>query len=439
MIPKIELKSSKEIKKFQEKKLNKLLTYLIKNSKYYRNLFKKNNIDINGINSIEDLVKIPVTTKEQLHKYNKEFICVPEKKIIDYTTTSGTLGDPITIILTENDLNVLAYNEAISFACAGINKNDIVQLSTTIDKQFMAGLAYFLGARKIGCGIIRTGAGSTELQWNSILKYSPTYLITVPSFLLKLIEYANKNNIDLNSCSVKNAICIGESIRNEKFSENELSKKIKSNWNIKLFSTYASTEMRTAFTECEHNNGGHHHPELLIIEVLDHNDNPVKNGCPGELTITTIAVEGMPLLRFKTGDIIKTHSTKCKCGRNTFRLSPVIGRKNHMIKLKGTSIYPDMIYNVLNKFDEINEYILELNSIVGSDQIIIKILSDNPSKKLSNKIILSLKANIKVSPIIKFIDNEKLKKLQFPKLSRKKRKLIDNRNKKITLDYEYKE
>jgi len=435
MIPNIELKSSKEIKKYQDNKLNKLMAYLYKNSKYYKNLFIKNNINLNEINSINDLVKIPVTTKEQLHKYNEEFICVPKQKIIDYTTTSGTLGDPISIILTEKDLNMLAYNEAISFACAGINKNDIVQLSTTIDKQFMAGLAYFLGARKIGCGIIRTGAGSPELQWNSILKYSPTYLITVPSFLLKLIEYANKNNIDLNSCSIKNAICIGESIRNEKFSENELSKKIKSNWNIKLFSTYASTEMRAAFTECKYNKGGHHHPELLIIEVLDENDNPVKKGCPGELTITTIAVEGMPLLRFKTGDIIKTDSTKCKCGRNTFRLSPVIGRKNHMIKLKGTSIYPDMIYNVLNKFNEIHDYILELNSIVGSDQIIIKILSDSPSKILSDKIILSLKANIKVSPIIKFIDKEKLNELQFPKLSRKKRKLVDNRNNKTKENY----
>ena len=430
MIPKIELKSSKEIKKFQEKKLNKLLTYLMKNSKYYRNLFKKNNIDINGINSIEDLVKIPVTTKEQLHKYNKEFICVPKKKIIDYTTTSGTLGEPITIILTEKDLNVLAYNEAISFACAGINKNDIVQLSTTIDKQFMAGLAYFLGARKIGCGIIRTGAGSPELQWNSILKYRPTYLITVPSFLLKLIDYANANKIDLNNCSIKNAICIGESIRDQNFLENELSKKIKSNWNIKLFSTYASTEMRAAFTECKYNKGGHHHPELLIIEVLDDDNNPIINGEPGELTITTIAVEGMPLLRYKTGDIIKIHSTKCKCGRHTYRVSPVIGRKNHMIKFKGTSIYPDMIYNVLNKFDEIDGYILELKSNMGADEIIIKITSKTPTKELIDKISLSLKANIKVSPKVIFIDNKKLKKLQFPELSRKKRKLIDNRNKK---------
>ena len=435
MIPKIELKSKKEIKEFQEKKLNKLLTYLINNSKYYRNLFKKNNIDINEINSIEDLEKIPVTTKEQLHKYNKEFICVPEKKIIDYTTTSGTLGEPITIILTENDLNLLEYNEAISFATAGVNNNDIIQLSTTIDKQFMAGLAYFLGARKIGCGIIRTGAGSPELQWNSILKYRPTYLITVPSFLLKLIDYANENKIDLNNCSIKNAICIGESIRDQNFLENELSKKIKSNWNIKLFSTYASTEMRAAFTECKYNKGGHHHPELLIIEVLDDDNNPIKTGEPGELTITTIAAEGMPLLRFKTGDIIKIHSSKCRCGRNTFRLSPVIGRKNHMIKYKGTSIFPDMIYNVLNKFDEIDGYILELNSNIGGDEIIIKITSKTPTKELIDKISLSLKANIKVSPKVIFIDNKKLEELQLPELSRKKRKIIDNRNKKIQENY----
>ena len=274
MIPEIELKSTKEIKKFQYNKLNKLLDYLILNSKYYRNLFIKNNINVNEINSINDIIKIPVTTKDQLHKYNKEFICVPPQKIVDYSTTSGTLGNPITIMLTENDLNMLAYNEAISFACAGINKNDIIQISTTIDKQFMAGLAYFLGARKIGCGIIRTGSGSPELQFNSIRKYSPTYLIAVPSFLLKLIQYANKNNIDLNSCSIKNVICIGESIKDDNLMDNELSKKIKKNWNIKLFSTYASTEMRAAFTECEYNKGGHHHPELLIIEVLDAISNP---------------------------------------------------------------------------------------------------------------------------------------------------------------------
>ena len=147
MIPNIEKASKAEIKAFQEGQLKLLLSYLNKHSVFYKRMFKKHNIDINNIITLEDLTKIPTTSKDDLQQYNDDFICVPKKEIIDYTTTSGTLVEPITIILTENDLNVLAYNEAISFACAGINKNDIVQLSTTIDKQFMAGLAYFLGAR----------------------------------------------------------------------------------------------------------------------------------------------------------------------------------------------------------------------------------------------------------------------------------------------------
>ena len=307
------------------------------------------------------------------------------------------------------------------------NRNGGKVLSTTIDKQFMAGLAYFLGARKLGSGIIRTGSTSTELQWNNIKKYSPSYIIAVPSFLLKLIEYADKNNIDINKCSVKNAICIGEAIREKNFSDNELSKRIKSKWNINLFSTYASTEMRAAFTECKYQKGGHHHPELLIIELLDKNDNLVKDGNYGELTITTIQAEGMPLLRYKTGDILKFHSSDCRCGRNTYRLSPVIGRQKQMIKYKGTSIYPEMIYNVLNKFDKVDGYILELNNKIGVDEIIVKINSKIKNKGLIDKIKLSLKANIKASPKVYFIDKEELNKIQFPKSNRKKIKLIDNR------------
>ena len=160
---------------------------------------------------------MPVTTKEDLQKHNDDFLCVPANKIIDYATTSGTLGDPVTFGLTDGDLDRLAYNEAISFDCAGIKEGDIVQLMTTIDRRFMAGLAYFLGLRKMQVGVIRVGAGIPELQWDSILKYKPTYLITVPSFLLKMIEYAENHNIDLNNSSVKGAICIGESLRNQDF------------------------------------------------------------------------------------------------------------------------------------------------------------------------------------------------------------------------------
>ncbi|GAW89005.1 phenylacetate--CoA ligase [Flavobacterium psychrophilum] len=225
MIPKIEIATTDEIKSFQEQKLLELLAYINQNSPYYKRLFAKTAIDISKIKTLEDLQLLPVTSKEDLQKYNDDFLCVPVTKIIDYATTSGTLGEPVTFGLTDNDLERLAYNEAISFDCAGIKEGDVVQMMTTIDRRFMAGLAYFLGLRKMKVGVIRVGAGIPELQWDSILKYKPTHLITVPSFLLKLIEYAENNNIDYNKSSIKGAICIGESLRNQDFSMSVLSKK----------------------------------------------------------------------------------------------------------------------------------------------------------------------------------------------------------------------
>ena len=432
MIPKIENASLSEIKSFQEQKLLELLQYVNLNSPFYKRLFEKENIDVRTIKTLEDLRLLPVTTKEDLQKYNDDFLCIPANKIIDYATTSGTLGEPVTFGLSDNDLERLAYNEAISFDCAGIKEGDIVQMMTTMDRRFMAGLAYFLGLRKLNVGVIRVGAGIPELQWDSILKYKPTYLITVPSFLLKLIEYAEIHNIDINNSGIKGAICIGESLRNQDFSMNTLSQKISEKWNIKLFSTYASTEMSTAFTECEHSIGGHHHPELIIIEVLDENNVPVKNGEPGELTFTTIGVEAMPLVRFKTGDIVQLHSNPCSCGRNTFRVGPVIGRKQHMIKYKGTTLYPPAMNDVLNDFETIESYFIEISTNdLGTDDILIKIAVKSQSEVFLQELKDHFRAKLRVTPKIEFSTLEILNPLVFNQMSRKPIRFFDKR----TSDY----
>src|SRR5690606_19411214 len=140
-------------------------------------------------------------------------------------------------------------------------------------------------------------------------------IVAVPSFLVKLIEFAEANGIDYRNSSVKKAICIGEPLRKEDFALNTLGKMIADKWPIDLHTTYASTEMSTAFTECEHGVGGHHHPELIVVELLDENNQPVPDGEMGEVTITTLGVEGMPLIRFKTGDLCKAHREPCACGR----------------------------------------------------------------------------------------------------------------------------
>src|SRR5690554_2283026 len=427
-IPEIERATPLEIKAFQEEKLREMLSYLQEKSPFYQRFFEANSVDVSEINTLEDLQKIPMTTKDHLQKHNDDFLCVPKSEIIDYVTTSGTLGDPVIFALTDADLDRLAYNEAISFACCGVGKEDVLQLMTTIDRRFMAGMAYFLGARKLGAGIVRVGSGIPELQWDSILKFKPTYLITVPSFLLKLIEYAKQRNVDLKNTSIKAAICIGEPIREQDFSHNILAEKIRKDWDIELYSTYASTEMSTAFNECESHQGGHHHPELIIIEVLDEEDKPVADGQVGELVITTLGVEAMPLLRFKTGDMVQAYNEPCDCGRSTTRLGPVVGRKKQMIKYKGTTIYPPAMFNILNDFNDVDSYVIEIyHNELRTDEITIKIASKNPTEDLQLLIKDHFRAKLRVAPKIEFASADEIKTLRFPPMSRKPIDLIDRR------------
>ncbi|KFC23422.1 phenylacetate--CoA ligase family protein [Epilithonimonas lactis] len=429
LYPTIEKSDLESIKIFQESKLKELLIYLKSNSPFYQKLFNENKIDINEIKTLEDLTKIPTTSKNDIQANNQDFFCVPQSEIVDYSTTSGTLGDPVTFGLSDKDLERLAYNEAISFACAGIQKGDVVQMITTIDKRFMAGLAYFLGLRKMGASVVRMGPGIPELQWDSIFRYKPKYLITVPSFLLKMIDYAEKHGIDYKNSSVYGAVCIGEGLKNQDFTDNILSQKIKERWNIQLFSTYASTEMSTAFTECEFQIGGHHHPELIITEILDENENPVKEGESGELTITTLGVEAIPLLRFKTGDLVKAHYEPCKCGRNTMRLGPVLGRKQQMIKYKGTTLYPPAMNDIMNDFGNVSCYQIVIKSDeIGLDEIIIKLSTDNETENFVDEVRDHFRAKLRVSPKIEVLDFDVLSKNVFNPNSRKPINFIDLRN-----------
>ena len=426
--PKIEFATPESIKNFQERKLREQLVYLARNSPHYRKVFSENKIDIPSIKTLEDLKKLPLTHKHDLANNSKDFLCVSNNKVVDYITTSGTMGDPVVFCMTENDLDRLAYNEAVSLSCSGVTSDDIIQLTTTMDKRFMAGLAYFLGARKLQAGVVRVGAGIPELQWDTIHRIKPSTIITVPSFILKLIEYAEENNIDYKNASVKRAICIGEPLRKTDFRLSTLAERIKSKWDINLFSTYASTEMSTAFSECEHGQGGHHHPELIITEFLDDEGKDVAQGQPGELVITTLGVEGMPLLRFKTGDIVAHYTEKCACGRTTLRLGPVIGRKQQMIKFKGTTIYPPSIFDLLDDIPEITNYLVELSTnTIGTDDVLVKIGCHQPTVDLEKKIKDHFRAKLRVSPAVQFHSIKAIEKQCHPEGARKAITLIDRR------------
>lgn len=421
---------SAAIKAFQEERMRETLEYVAQHSPFYKKLFEKYVIDIASIKTLEDLQAIPTTTKQDLQAYNTEFLCVDPVDVVDYVTTSGTLGEPVTFALTENDLQRLAYNEASSFTMAGCIKEDVMQLMTTIDRRFMAGLAYFLGARELGCGIVRVGNGIPELQWDTVKRVKSTFCMVVPSFLTKMIEFAEKNGIDYNASSLKRAVCIGEALRMPNGELTTLGKRIHEKWpGLELFSTYASTEMQTSFTECEAHQGGHIPSDLIIVELLDENNQPVEEGIPGEVTITTIGVEGMPLVRFKTGDICIRFNEPCKCGRNSARLSSVLGRKGQMIKFKGTTIYPPILFDILDNIPEVENYIVEVfTNSLGTDQIQIRIGGNNHSEAFVKQIKDVFRSKIRVAPDIKFESVELISRLQMPPMNRKVVKFFDLRN-----------
>ncbi|GGH07689.1 phenylacetate--CoA ligase [Sphingobacterium alkalisoli] len=420
--------SKEEINRFQVQLLKLQLQYLANHSPYYKKLFSVHGIDVKSIQTIEDLTTLPLTSKNDLQLHNDDFFCVPQHEIVDYCTTSGTLGSPVTFGLTESDLDRLAKNEMQSFQIAGIQKGDVVQLMTTIDRRFMAGLAYFLGLRKLGVGIIRVGSGIPQMQWDSILKYNPNYLVSVPSFLLKLIEFAEHHGIDYKKSSVKGVICIGEALRDKDLNNSVLTQRILEKWDIKLYSTYASTEMGAAFTECEHFQGGHVQPELIITEILDDEERSVADGESGELVITTLGVQGVPLLRFKTGDIVRKYTTSCACGRNTYRIGAVEGRKQHMVKYKGTTLYPPAMHDLLAGFPQISLHQIEISrNEIGTDEIVIRISCSNISEEFLNEVKDHFRAKLRVAPKIEFVALEELQRSVFNPISRKPIIFVDNR------------
>lgn len=428
----IEFRSPEEIREYQNRRLQEALVYLQEHSPYYQRMFVERHIDISTIRTVEDLVCLPFTEKKDLQLYNNDFLCVPAEKIVDYITTSGTLGDPVTFGCTDKDLDRLAYNEKKSFACAGVRPGNIVQLMTTLDKRFMAGLAYFLGIRALGASIVRVGNGMPELQWDTITRLCPDTIMCVPSFILRLIEYAEQHGIDYRNSSIRRIIGIGEGLREQDFSLNLLGRRIHEKWDVELYATYSSTEMGATFSECPYGCGGHVHPELIIVEIIGEDNQPVPDGQVGEVVVTTLGVEGMPLLRFRTGDMSRKVTEQCACGRNSYRLTPIVGRKNNMIKLKGTTIYPPAINDVLDNTTYVVNYVVVVqDSAAGTDEVVVKVgVASTQSFDIVKDLKDRFRSRIRVAPIVEVMSPDEIARINNPGSNRKPIKFIDMRGKK---------
>lgn len=402
----------------------KTFEYVKLHSPFYQKKFLEFNWGNEGFD-VDKLKTLPFTSKDDLSEQNADFLCVPMNQVAEFVTTSGTSGEPVTIYLTKKDLARLAFNEKVSLSTTGATSDDIFQLMTTIDKQFIAGLAYYLGVQEMNAGMIRIGPGVPALQWKSILQNKPTVLIAVPSFIVNLIDYAKMNGIDFQQSSVRSVVCIGEPIREDNLNLNVLGKRIKEDWDIELYSTYASTEMAAAFTECIAQKGCHLNEELLYLEVIKEDGTDAENGEIGEVVVTSLGTEGTPLVRYKTGDLARFYSEECTCGRTSPRLGPIIGRKNQMIKYKGTTIFPNAIYEIFDGIPQVICYKVEISKdYLGNDTITVLLEKRIEKSDVMGQIVEECQSKLRVVPHFVFLEIDYLRSQVFKKNIRKPEKII---------------
>jgi len=425
--PEIEFKSRNTIRRRQSSLLKKHLAYCAEYSPYYRRLFKKAGIRHQSI-GLDNLSTLPLTDKTNFSRHNDEFLAVRQTGIVDIVLSSGTTGRPSRIMYTEHDLQRLAYNEEVSFAACGITANDVALLTCTMDRCFIAGLAYFLGIRALGAAAIRNGHGTLSSHMDIIRSIKPTVLIGVPSFLRRLGHFLDDNGVSAAKTSIRKLVCIGEPVRGQDMKQLKLGRDLEKLWKAKVFSTYASSECITTFCECTAQDGGHLHPDLAIVEILDSRNRPVPPGVPGEVVLTPLSIEGMPLVRFKTGDISFLITEPCSCGRKSPRLGPILGRKQQMMKVRGTTLYPQAIFSAMDEIPKIGDYYLEIKSIDElSDDLVIHIAA-RPKLPSLGSIREKLQSRLRVTPTIVIDPEDEVRHHMYPPESRKPVRVIDRRS-----------
>ena len=423
---KLEFSAPETIKAVQEELLRRHLQYLADHSPYYRPLFKAGGIDPATV-TLDSLKRLPLTDKAALSQHNDAFLAVPRSSIVDIVLSSGTTGRPTAMMYTDHDLRRLAYNEELSFESCGMTRDDIVLLTCTIDRCFIAGLAYFSGVRSLGAAAIRNGLSSFESHLDIIQRLKPTAIVGVPTFLLKLGQFVQARGIDPHQTGITKLICIGEPVRDRSLTFLRVGEGLEAVWGAKVYSTYASSETITSFCECTAQQGGHLHPNLAVVEIVNEQGEVLPTGELGEVVVTPLAMEGMPLLRFKTGDMSFLINEPCSCGRQSPRLGPIVGRKNHMIKFRGTTLYPNSIYAVLDSIPGISEYYVTATSDYDLSDIVQVTVALKDNSCTAATITERLQASLRVRPEVVIASEEHVKSQVYTGNSRKLIRFMDKR------------
>lgn len=395
-------------------------------SKYYQSRVAVSLMQPNRL--MADFQSLPLTTKTDLVENNLDFLAVNPCEIREWVTTSGTTGHPVRMALSQPDLRRLADNEAAALSLAGLRPGDGLLIAVGMDRLFVAGLAYWLGAQAIGVQCLRVGPSLVDMKGVRDLPFQPGrkwFLIGVPSLLYRALKDGAPLPADLGAI-----IGIGESLYDADFRPNSIHRALAEFTTAPILSTYASTEVCSTFAQGPKCYGNHLNPDLAIVEILDDRGRTCPPGVPGRVVITPLGQHAMPLIRFDTGDVAAIHLSSCPCGRRTPRLGPILGRYAQLLKVQGVSIFPTAIIDLVREVYADLDAVIHANcDPIGADQVTIHIVC--PARRrsvLKAQFSAEARRRFKWIPEIRYCNLDALARIRALHPSRKLQPFIDARS-----------
>ncbi|WP_291530270.1 phenylacetate--CoA ligase [Bacteroides sp. UBA939] len=404
----IEIMSREKLQELQLHRLRKSIN-IAENSPHYSKVFKEHGITADSIRTIDDIRKIPFTTKADM-RANYPFGLVSGNMREDGVrihSSSGTTGTPTVIVHSQHDLSSWANLVARCLYMVGVRKTDAFQNSSGYG-MFTGGLGFQYGAERLGALTIPAGAGNSKRQLKFITDFETTVLHAIPSYAIRLAEVFQEEGIDPTSTSLKTLLIGAEPHTDEQ------RKKIEHMLGVKAYNSFGMSEMNgpgVAF-ECQEQNGMHIWEDCYYVEIIDpETGEPVPEGEIGELVLTTLDREMMPLFRYRTRDLTRILPGECPCGRTHVRIDRIKGRSDDMFIIKGVNIFPMQVEKTLVQFPQLgSNYLITLETVNNQDEIIVEVeLSDLSTdnyielEKIRKEITRQLKDEILVTPRVKLV------------------------------------
>ncbi len=406
---KIECMSLKSLKEIQSENLKEITGYVYKNSPIYKGKLDSFGVSPKDIKGIDDIKKLPFTTKEDLRdNYPFKLFSAPTKKLSEIHVSSGTTGNPTVVGYTKDDLKLWGEVIARALCCAGAVPGDMIQIAYGYGL-FTGGLGFHYGSLEMGLTVIPASSGQTKRQLKLMNDFKPRILACTPSYALFMVEEAKEMGLDPKESSWEIGI-----FGAEPWSES-MRKEIEAKWDMLATDVYGLSEIigPGVAQECHHKKGLHIFSDVFYPEVINSKTGQeVKEGTEGELVVTTLTKRGIPLLRYRTRDIVSITYEKCKCGRTSPRISKIKGRTDDMLIIRGINVFPSQIEHVLlgiegtqphyqlivdrkaNNLDEL-EILVEVEEKMFSDELKkLKTLEDKIRREIES--VLGIGAQVKL-------------------------------------------